>query len=375
MTASDRLGPRRLEPARDRPSLELAATDILNEAVLDAMPLGVVVLDRQGYVVKYNRFEEQLARRRRSDVIGRSFFHDVAVCTDVPEVRGRFDAAIEHDSLCEDVEFAFALPFLPRPRDVRLIMRSFRLDEDPYGIVLIEDISERKELEREKERLLSILMHDLNSPLHGILGYATLLNSGAMGEVPSPEQAKALSTIEQSSVRMRELIQGTLRDMQGEERSMRTVNLHALVLSSIGNLLPRARELDVDLRYGDEHFERAEFPRRAVRVRGIVDQIASLVQNLLSNAVKYADSEVVVDLREAHGAVTLEIRDDGPGIAPEERDRIFSRGYQAPGSRPGHGLGLFSVRRTVERHGGEISVDSALGEGSTFRVVLPSSES
>ena len=352
---------------------ELSAPDIFDETVIDELPLGVVVLDRDGYVVKYNAFEERLARRSRHDVIGRSFFHDVAVCTDTSEVRGRFEAHIGDNSLSDDIEYAFHLPFLPKPRDVRLLLRSFELGGSTYGIFLIEDITDEKELEREKEKLLSVLMHDLANPLQGILGYASLMENGVLGEVSSDEQLKALHSITESSAKMRDLIDGTLSDLRGSGRKPKPVNLHALALSSIGNLLPRAREKGVEMSYLGDVFHRTEFPQRAVKVYGLVDQLASLVQNLLSNAVKYAESKVEVDLQELNGAAYLEVRDDGRGISKADQAKIFDEGFQSEGSLPGHGLGLFSVRRVVDEHGGTLDVESEPGEGALFRVVLPQS--
>lgn len=353
------------------PRVELAASDIFNEKVLDELPLGVVVLDREGYVVKYNSFEERLARRSRHDVIGRSFFQDVAVCTDTDQVRGRFEAHIADNSLAEDIEYSFALPFLPKPRDVRLLLRSFDLEDNVYGILLIEDITEEKELEREKEALLSVLMHDLNNPLQGILGYASLLHNGVLGEVASEQQLDALRAITESSTKMKQLIEGTLSDLRGDARRRQAVNLHALVLSSIGNLLPEARDKGVDLQYLGQVHQRTEFPRRAVRVRGLVDHLASLVQNLLSNAVKYAESTVEVKLESRDGAAYLEVQDDGRGIPKADQGRIFDKGFQSAGSLPGHGLGLFSIRRVLDEHGGTIEVESEPGEGALFRVVIP----
>ncbi|MEM9554327.1 MAG: ATP-binding protein [Acidobacteriota bacterium] len=364
--------PQNPQPAERRilTGFELAAPDIFNEAVLDRLPLGVVVLDRHGFVVKYNRFEERLARRSRHDVIGRSFFDDVAVCTNVPQIAGRFFDHITDNSLDEDIEFAFALPFLPRPRDVRLLLRSFELHGAPYGILLVEDITEKKDLERQRENLLSILMHDLNNPLQGIVGYASLLTTGSMGELTT-RQRDAIHAIEESSSQLSQLIRGTLKEIRGEHRKLDTVNLHALLLSSIGNLLPHAARRRIEIVYDGFSFERTEFPRRAIVVRGIVDQLASLVQNLLSNAVKYADARIDVSLVERDGAAILEIRDDGAGIAASEHEKIFQRGYQAPDSRPGDGLGLYSVRRVVEGHGGEITVESSPRDGALFRAVLP----
>lgn len=341
----------------------------LPASVVDFLPLGVVVLNQRGEVVMYNRYEETLARRRREDVIGRHFFTEVARCTDVPALHGEFRDRVASQSLVVDLEHAFDLPFHPRPRDVRLLMNSFATDGEPHAVLLIEDISVRKELERQRDRLVATFVHDLRSPMTGALGYAQLLDEGDFGSL-SEDQVDAVRTIRETCERMSRLITTTMDDLRGSERRQaQPVNMHALVLSGINAILPAARERGLDVWYNGM-VERAEFPNHAVVVPGYADELGRVVDNLLSNAAKYARGEVRVALQETPGGVVLEVGDDGPGIPPEYRERIFEDGFQVPGSRPGHGVGLASVASAVQLHGADITVDSS-SSGSTFRVVLP----
>jgi photoactive yellow protein len=345
---------------------EMPAPDIFNEAVLDRLPLGVVVLDAEGYVLKYNRFEERMARRRRQDVLSRHFFRDVAVCTDVPTIAGEFARKIDSNALAAEVEHSFALPFLPEPRLVRLLMQSFVVRDDPYAVVLIEDITVRKKLERQREQLLSLLVHDLRNPLMAIVAYADMLR----GHPHEKEVASMIRAIEDSAERMAVRLEGTLAEYRGEVRAKQPVNFHALVLSAINNVLPEAQRRGVALFYrGEVH--RAEFPAEAVPIHGYVDQLDSIAQNLLDNAVKYAASRVEVDLGPRDGHLVFEVRDDGAGIREEYRRRVFEQGFQVPGSLPGTGLGLYSVAQAVDNHDGAVEVDDAPGGGTVLRVVLP----
>ena len=351
---------------------ELTAAEIFNETLIDRLPLGLVVLDRLGFVVKYNRYEEELARRRRQDVIGRSFFEDVARCTNHPAVAGAYHAAMADDGeLRAEVETCFDLPFHPKPRDVRILMQSFELGNQPFGVFLIEDITLRKELERERQRLLAMLVHDLKNPLQGILGYAGLLQVGAFGDIDRKDQREALAAIEASSLRMNELLSSTLDEMSGRKPRKNLVNLHALVLSAIGNSLPESRRRGLRLTYRGDLFERAEFPNEAFPVLGVVDQLARVIDNLLGNALKYGHSQLELDLETAAGFHCFTVRDDGRGIAPEYQDRVFAPGFQAPGSLPGHGLGLASAKNIAEEHGGRLELESTAGAGATFRLFLP----
>src|SRR6185312_3914011 len=126
-------------------------------------------------------------------------------------------------------------------------------------------------------------------------------------------------------------------------------------------------------------------PDYTILIRGSVqtsligdrDRLGQIFTNLLSNAIKYApDSKTVeVDLSSSEEAVTIKVRDHGPGIPLEQRGKIFERFYRDVGlsqrAIPGLGMGLYIVAEIVKSHGGTITVDSVIGKGSTFTVTLP----
>lgn len=113
-------------------------------------------------------------------------------------------------------------------------------------------------------------------------------------------------------------------------------------------------------------------------VNGDVTRLSRLLTNLVSNAYRYGkpNGHVWVDLHREDRWAVLSVRDDGIGIAPEDRERIFQRFYQVDAARgkDGSGLGLFMVQQAARLHGGSVTVDSRIGEGSTFIVRLPLAE-
>ena len=115
-----------------------------------------------------------------------------------------------------------------------------------------------------------------------------------------------------------------------------------------------------------------------VYVSGSAMLLSRLLRNLLSNAVRYGKENgcVQIGLRSAEGKAILSVRDDGIGVAPEERERIFERFYRSDSSRSvqGTGLGLPMVRRIAQLHGGTVELESEVGRGSTFRVVFPTAK-
>ncbi len=111
------------------------------------------------------------------------------------------------------------------------------------------------------------------------------------------------------------------------------------------------------------------------RVRGRRDPLARTVRNLVDNACRHADRRVVITLQSTDDAVTLVVEDDGPGIAPDDRERVFERFTRLDEGRArdagGMGLGLAVVRSTVEHHGGTVVIDDAAPHGARFVVRLP----
>lgn len=362
------------DTARSRRSL-ISGQPVL-EGLVDYLPVGVVLLDRRGRVVLYNRYEEQLARRRREDVIGRVFFEEVAPCTNVRELGGAFRAGMERGELETTVDFTFRLEYLPRPREVRIVLRSFSIGGELFAAFVVEDMTDRRALERERDAFYSVLIHDLRGDLGGVLGYAALLAEGSLGPISS-DQRDAVQAIHEAGGRIESRIASALAAYRaqratgsaGQLARRDPVNVHALVLSSLAMARPGARARGIELVY-EGHAPERLFPDRAVATLGDADRLGAVVDNLVGNALKYARGRVVVALEERSGELRLAVRDDGPGIPSAYRERVFEGGFQAPGSQPGHGIGLMSARQTVEAHGGRIGAEVAPEGGAALCVVL-----
>jgi signal transduction histidine kinase len=104
-------------------------------------------------------------------------------------------------------------------------------------------------------------------------------------------------------------------------------------------------------------------------------RIQTLIENLVGNAVKYARSRVDILLTREGGELVLVIEDDGIGIKEQYREQIFDEYFQAPNSKEGSGVGLYSVKKIVDHYQGEIIVDTAAGGGARFTVRLPAARS
>lgn len=139
------------------PKMPDAATPLsvsLLEATLDQLPIGAIILDDQGIIRRFNRYEEQLSGLRRESTIGKSFFSEVAPCTADIELGPRFHEGIAAGTLDLDIEFSFPYQFNRVPRDVRIRARSVRDADALAHLVLIEDITSRKQLERNNAEMM-----------------------------------------------------------------------------------------------------------------------------------------------------------------------------------------------------------------------------
>ncbi len=234
---------------------------------------------------------------------------------------------------------------------------------------------ELKKLDEMKDNFLSMVSHDLRTPMTGIVAYAQIIRSG-LDDLGKEEQAKYLDVIIKQSKRLTRLINNLL-DIQRLEAGKMTmasdpVDLKAVIRDAREAFRALAREKDVALRR-----ETAEEDAVVIGDRDRLDQV---LVNLLSNAMKFTPpgGEVTVSLALERGdrpLARVTVADTGPGVAEELRERLFDKFQQGDklmrDKEQGSGLGLALVRQIVERHGGEVGVKSEPGRGSEFYFTLP----
>jgi PAS domain S-box-containing protein len=259
------------------------------------------------------------------------------------------------------------------------------------SVMVIRDISERKQAEKERAQLISeqaaraeaeaanrskdeflaTISHELRTPLASIRGWSHMLRSGAVDDTM---RERGLEIIERKAVDQAQLINDLLdvsRIITGKLRlEARPVELASLVHVAVDSLRPAADEKSLRLE--------TELDRGAGRVMGDPERLQQVFWNLLSNAIKFTPEGGLVHVRLEHtdSHALLSISDTGIGIAEEFLPHVFDRFRQADSSSTraygGLGIGLSIVRHLVELHSGSVSAQSeGEGRGATFTITLP----
>ena len=239
-------------------------------------------------------------------------------------------------------------------------------DGEQRGLVLVaRDVTAERELDDLKADFIATVSHELRTPLTPLKGFlATLRNPQAQlthDQVQTihtsmGSQLTRLETLIADLLAVAELDHGQF-DLRPEPMAIGEVVADAVRVEAADQFLRCSLEMDQD-------------------VVAVADPVAlvRIVRSLTSNAIKHTDGRITVHVVEADGAVEVRIRDEGPGIAPWDQDRVFNR-FERLGDHlrrtQGPGLGLTIARSLAQRMGGDIRVDSELGQGATFVLSLP----
>jgi signal transduction histidine kinase len=236
-------------------------------------------------------------------------------------------------------------------------------------VLLLRDVSREARTNRMRAELVSGISHELKTPITLVRLYSeTLLRQSGFSD---EERLGFYRIIARESTRLGRLIDQVLTfsrvDRGGQSYHLEPADLAPVVSGVVDDYREYLEHLGFCLRQ--------QVPESLPPVRFDGTAISQALLNLLDNAVKYSGKSRHIGVRVAvqDAQVAVEVEDHGVGIAPEDQDRIFERFYRVPNGsgKGGYGLGLFLVRHIMEAHGGRAEVESAPGQGSRFRLVLP----
>jgi PAS domain S-box-containing protein len=324
----------------------------------------ILISDLSGQVTDANKRAEAFLGYALEEIIELSIFdilerQDEATLEDLQELDPR--QTLSYDGLIRDRR--------GRKLPVEVHLKRMQIGSGSFVQWILRDISERLELAELRTDLTSMIFHDLRSPLGNIISSLEVLQSSIEDEDDTIQSV--LSIASRSSRRASRLVESLL-DLDRFEADKAVLNksealIGAIIAEAVEEIHPTAESRG--------QFLRMNLAPQLPGVAMDVDMIRRVLINLLENAVKYTRTgdHIDVSARVQDDFLEVRVRDNGPGISPEDRERIFEKFFRLSGeSRPkGLGLGLAFCRLAVEAHGGKIWVESDKGKGSTFTFTLP----
>ncbi|WJS01885.1 ATP-binding protein [Roseibium aggregatum] len=248
-----------------------------------------------------------------------------------------------------------------------------------FILVVIQDLTENRRLERMRTDFVANASHELRTPLASLTGFIETLQGPARNDPEARD--RFLSIMLDQAGRMRRLIDDILSlsriELKAHVRPANAVDLSEIVRHTTDALSPLASDMGVEIRL--------QLPDTPVRIRGDRDELIQVTENLIENALKYGHDGKFVDVglerpQAPQDALTwqLSVRDYGEGIPREHLPRLTERFYrvdvESSRAMKGTGLGLAIVKHILTRHRGRLEVESEPGQGATFKVSLPAME-
>lgn len=324
------------------------------ETIISNITDGVLVLDQYNRLVKINEMARQALGTKENIQIGTSV-EEIIEDQELLGMLKDFESKLNnHIEITTNDDHIFNAQMTPIP-DV--------------GIALtLSDITYLKKLDRIKSDFVNAVSHDLRSPLTAILGYIELIERS--GEINS-NQKEFINRVQTSVHNITHLVDDLLnlgRIEAGFDTSKEMLDLGLLIKQTVNNLISRItlekQTINVNL------------PENILQIFASPVQIRQLLDNLITNSSKYSPkgSTITIDVHLEQNQIILQVIDQGIGIPSVDMPYIFDKFYRSGNvnaNTPGSGLGLAIVKSIVDNHNGRIWVDSTLGEGSTFTVVLP----
>ncbi len=333
---------------------------MLNE-IIETMRERVVVIGRDTRIIASNkaayiafaRKNGELEGKRLSEVIRDLHLHEA------------FRRALEEGKI-SDIELEIPLEKLKY--DVHLA--PIKIDNTRCAIGIFYDITQIELLEKVRQEFLSNISHELRTPLTSILAFVETLEDGAIKDEENNQ--RFLGVIRKNAQRMHRLIDDILElsiiESGRVSLESKNVNIHSLVEELFINLSGKTKKRQIKLvnEIAKNTFVFADSVR-----------LEQMLTNLIDNAIKFnaEKGSVFVSLTRRSDRDFISVTDTGEGISADHLQRIFERFYRTDRARSreigGTGLGLAIVKHLARLHGGEVSVNSTLGKGSTFSIELP----
>lgn len=326
--------------------------------ITSSMNEGLVLLDNNGTILSINPAAQNILETDEY-CIGKDFLtidrrHDMSIAIQNALNNGKSEIRSEING-----------------REYQFDISRIQSANKTIGAVLLAfDITERELAEKTRREFTANVSHELKTPLQGIIGSAELIEGGMVKPEDMPrfvshikEEAKRLVVLIEDIIRLSELDEGSAMP-QSE------VDLLNIANEVKNNLDETAKAKNVSIQVSGKN----------VVIEGVKRLIYEIIFNLCDNAIKYNKDggKVDISVSETESNSVIKVKDNGIGIAPEERNHIFERFYRVDKSHSkasgGTGLGLSIVKHAVQYHNGTVTIDSQIGKGTEITISIPKSK-
>lgn len=346
--------------------------------ILNQLPDPLFVLEASGRVLFRNGAAEPLIGK---NVIGK---HVATVLRSAPLITA-IEGVIKGGKACT-IEYSLPVPveryynayITPIETEAVKTRNEGRQDSNHLVLVLLHDLTESMRVESMRVDFVANASHELKTPLASLSGFIDTLRGHAKDD---PEaRTRFLDIMGEQAGRMRRLIEDLLSlsriELREHVRPDSVLDMLGLVNDVTDGLTPLAEQNNVEI----EMSVAPDLPK----VLGDRDELSQVVQNLIDNALRYGRTgkriiiSLTPDMKSGRAMVRLAVKDFGPGISREHLPRLTERFYRvdaaASRAKGGTGLGLAIVKHIVNRHQGALTMDSEIGKGSTFAVLIPAAD-
>jgi two-component system, OmpR family, phosphate regulon sensor histidine kinase PhoR len=336
------------------------------DAVLSSMVEGVVAVDNEQNVIALNRAAARLLGVREERIEGRSI-QEIVRNRDLQELVAAILSGGEPAEADVMVRLGFEERFLQASGS---LLRGGADDEVVGAVVVLNDVTRLKRLEVVRSDFVANVSHELKTPVTSIKGFAETLLDGAMADEHTA--CRFLTIIAGQADRLHSIIEDllALSTLEAGERgvALEDADLCDVLTVAVDVCTPKAER---------KHIAITTACAEPVLARINPPLLEQAVVNLVDNAIKYSSEGSLVEVRldQLPRELLISVRDQGSGIGREHLARLFERFYRVDKARSrdlgGTGLGLAIVKHIAQVHGGDVSVESVVGEGSVFRIHLP----
>lgn len=333
--------------------------------VIDNMESGVILIDERGYVHLVNRKFLKIFGKKTKDYIGYLYY-------DVLEEERIYKAVQEAFLYEQKVKNAFTIALEVEKLYIEIVGAPIfnEINELKGAVLVFHDITELKRLEQMRKDFVANVSHELKTPITSIKGFAETLLDESMDD--EAIRNKFLEIIYKESERIQALVNDLLELSKLEKDEMHIlyekVNISELIEEIAPIVQQAATRKEITLVTNLES---------NVIIDGDFDRLKQVCINLLNNAISYTpiNGTVTLEVKVVDAKLHITVIDTGIGIPEDKMNRVFERFYRVDKARSrntgGTGLGLAIVKHIVEAHNGTIKLDSKVGEGSTFSVIVP----